>query len=200
MTKTLLCLGMAAISASAQSPSAGLSQRDRDFTLSYLHATRKQVLDAVDGLSEGQWKFKQADNRWSVAEVVEHLVLAEKGLFGMARKVAESAPTPVAEADKVKDEAVLKMIPSRATKVQAPEMFQPTGRFGTGAAEVEQFQQARDATLAYVRSTSDDLRGHSAKSPIGQLDCVQWMLFIAAHSERHLGQILEVKADPKFPR
>jgi len=28
----------------------------------------------------------------------------------------------------------------------------------------------------------------------------EWILFIAAHSERHTKQILEVKADPNFPK
>jgi len=38
-------------------------------------------------------------------------------------------------------------------------------------------------------------------SPLGkQLDAYQWVLFIAAHSERHTKQIDEVKADPHFPK
>ena len=32
------------------------------------------------------------------------------------------------------------------------------------------------------------------------LDGIQWVLFIAAHSERHTAQMLEVKADPNFPK
>ena len=33
-----------------------------------------------------------------------------------------------------------------------------------------------------------------------KLDCYEWILFLTAHSERHLKQILEVKADPGFPK
>jgi hypothetical protein len=37
--------------------------------------------------------------------------------------------------------------------------------------------------------------------PLGKkLDPYQWLLFIAAHSERHTKQMLEVKADPGFPK
>jgi hypothetical protein len=32
------------------------------------------------------------------------------------------------------------------------------------------------------------------------LDGYEWLLFIGAHSERHTKQILEVKADPNFPK
>ena len=196
MSKTLFSLAVVAISLQAE----GLSQKDRDFAMSYLHATRKQVLDAVDGLTEAQWKFKQADDRWSVAQVLEHIVVTERALLGMVQKTASGPASPVPEASKVKDEDIMKMISSREKKVQAPEQLRPTGSLGTGASEIEQFKQTRDTTINYVRTTNDDLRAHSGKSPLGQVDCVQWLLYIGAHSERHLAQILEVKADPKFPK
>ena len=33
-----------------------------------------------------------------------------------------------------------------------------------------------------------------------KLDGYEWLLYIAAHSERHTKQIDEVKADPHFPK
>jgi hypothetical protein len=45
------------------------------------------------------------------------------------------------------------------------------------------------------------LRAHAVDSPLGpKLDAYEWVLFIAAHSERHTKQIHEVKADPNFPK
>jgi hypothetical protein len=32
------------------------------------------------------------------------------------------------------------------------------------------------------------------------MDTYQWILMLSAHSERHLAQLLEVKADPNFPK
>jgi hypothetical protein len=31
------------------------------------------------------------------------------------------------------------------------------------------------------------------------MDAYQWLLLLAAHTERHTAQIEEIKADPKFP-
>jgi hypothetical protein len=46
-----------------------------------------------------------------------------------------------------------------------------------------------------------DLRGHVADSGLlGKIDAYERILFVAAHSERHTKQLLEVKADPKFPK
>lgn len=196
MRKALLSLAFLG----AGLPAQELSQRDRDFTLSYLHATCKQLIDAVAGLSEAQWKFKPADDKWSVAEVVEHLVLTERGLFGLTQKTAMAPAVTTMPANKATDEAVHKNVPSRAVKVKAPEMFVPTGRFGVGEPELVEFKKTRDATIAFTRDTKIDLRSHIADSPLGPTDCVQWLQFIAAHNERHLGQIAEIKTDAKYPK
>jgi hypothetical protein len=38
------------------------------------------------------------------------------------------------------------------------------------------------------------------QSRFPKFDAYEWVLFIAAHSERHLKQILEVKADLNYPK
>jgi hypothetical protein len=59
----------------------------------------------------------------------------------------------------------------------------------------------RAATLAFVNSTQLDLRDHFVDHPvIKTLDPYQWMLLISGHVPRHTEQVLEVKADPNFPK
>ena len=65
---------------------------------------------------------------------------------------------------------------------------------------VAAFRERRGKTIDYASKTKDDLRARVGDSPIGPLDAYQWLLFIAGHSERHLAQLREVKADPKFPK
>jgi hypothetical protein len=65
---------------------------------------------------------------------------------------------------------------------------------------VDHFLKSRERTVQFLQSTPG-LRDHVVDSPLGQpLDAYQWLLFISAHSERHTKQILEVKADPNFPK
>src|SRR5260370_40137078 len=45
------------------------TQGDRDRLLSALHATRKQILDAVTGLTPAQWNFKPGPDPCSIPEV-----------------------------------------------------------------------------------------------------------------------------------
>ena len=98
------------------------------------------------------------------------------------------------------DAFVLKAIPDRSVKAQAPEPLQPDNRFGSPQASLKHFKASRARTIAFLKTTKD-LRGHAITSPLGkELDCYEWVLFIAAHSERHTKQIEEVKADPNFPK
>ena len=64
---------LAGAAASAQE----VSQAEKEKALQYLETTKKNVLEATKGLSEAQWNFKPAPERWSVAQVMEHIAAAE---------------------------------------------------------------------------------------------------------------------------
>jgi hypothetical protein len=194
-----LMLVLAFVSALAQAQS--LSQADRDKAFAYLERTRQGVVDATSGLSPAQWNFKAAPDRWSVAQVTEHIAAAEDLLRGMiTEKVMAAPPRPAGEDVAAIDEMVMKAIPDRTTKRQAPEPLVPTNRFGSPDGSLKHFLEARTTTEDFLKKTPD-LREHAADSPLGKkLDAYEWILFISAHSERHTKQILEVKADPNFPK
>lgn len=177
------------------------SAADRAALLKYLEKTRAELVNATKGLSTEQWNFKPATNRWSAAEIVEHLAAAEDMLFETVRdKVMTSAvvsPSPEAKTD---DEFILKNIPDRTRKVQAPEPLVPSKRFGSPEESLKHFGNSRAKTIAYAKETKG-LREHAMESPLGKkFDAHQWLLFIGAHSERHTKQLLEVKQDPAFPK
>lgn len=203
LASLLVCLGSLALSLSAQeqaAPPQPLSAADKTKAMDYLQSTRKNLNDAVKGLSDAQLNFKSAPDRWSIAEVVEHIGVTEDGLRQMViEKVMVSPAAPGRDLVKI-DELVLTAIPDRSHKAQAPDPFKPTNRFGTPAATTAHFNESRDKTEQLLQSTPG-LRDHAADSPLKvQLDAYEWILFIGAHSERHTKQILEVKADPNFPK
>lgn len=180
--------------------SQALTQADREKGVQYLEQTRDGVVEATKGLSEAQMKFKPAPDRWSVAETLEHIALAEDFLMQNVTEKIMKAPAGAADRDTAKiDAMVLAMIPDRSHKAQAPPELVPTGRWSPSET-LNHFLKSRARTIEFLKSTPD-LREHVADSPIGQpLDAYEWLLFIAAHSERHTKQINEVKADPNFPK
>ena len=201
MMKRILAVTAFALYVSIAANSQTLSQADRERALKYLETTKQGVVDATAGLSEAQWNFKSAPDRWSVAEVTEHIAAAEGYLRGMVtEKVMTAPPRPAGEDVKAIDDGVLAQIPDRSHKAQAPEPLKPTNRLGSGPAALKAFLETRQQTVDFLNN-HDDLRAHALDSPLGKkLDAYEWVLFIAAHSERHTKQILEVKADPNFPK
>lgn len=195
----LLFVLVAGFALSSQGQS--LSQADRDKAMKYLESTRQGVLDATKGLSAAQWNFKPAPDRWSVAEVSEHIASAEDYIRGMiVEKVMVGPARPAGENVVEIDEKILAMVPDRSHKAEAPEPLRPTNRYGSPEATLRHFTEARAATEDFLTKTPG-LRDHAIDSPLGlKADAYEWVLFIAAHSERHTKQILEVKADPNFPK
>ncbi|HTS61584.1 MAG TPA: DinB family protein [Candidatus Acidoferrales bacterium] len=198
--KTTFALLGAALLAGTAGFGQTLSQADRDKGVKYLEKTRDGVIASVKGLSDAQMRFKPAPERWSVAEVLEHIATAEEYIFGMVSEKIMKAPAGPAGRDVVKiDGMVLAMIPDRSVKAEAPPPLVPKNRWSPDET-LDHFVKSRAKTIAYMQSTPD-LREHAVDSPLGQpLDGYEWLLFIGAHSERHTKQILEVKADPNFPK
>jgi uncharacterized damage-inducible protein DinB len=180
-----------------------LTPEEREAALKQLQATHDAFLQSISGLSEKQWRFKPAPDRWSVAEVSEHITVAESGIFGVIQQKVMTSPAAPEKRSEVagKDEMVLKNVPDRSHKAQAPEFLKPTNRWANREELVKAFEGSRKATEDYVKTTNDDLRDHFMAHPVlGPMDGYQWILLISAHSERHTKQILEVKADPNFPK
>jgi uncharacterized damage-inducible protein DinB len=192
---TLVLMGGAAAAAAQE-----VTQAEKDRALQYLETTKKGVLDATKGLSEAQWNFKAAPDRWSVAQVMEHIAAAEDYIRGALKEKVMMAPAGEPGRDvKKTDEAVLAMVPDRTTKVQAPEPLVPTNRFGSPTDSVKHFVESRATTEEFLKTTTG-LREHVTDSPMGKLDGYEFVLLIAAHSERHTKQINEVNPDPNFPK
>jgi hypothetical protein len=200
----ILALALASVAQTAATPApTTLTAQEREVAVKSLQATRDAFLKSIAGLSEKQWRFKPAPDRWSVAEVSEHIAVAESTIFGLVKtKFMTSPAAPEKRAEVAgKDEMVLTKVPDRSHKAQAPEFLKPTNRWATEAELIKAFEASRQATIDYVRTTNDDLRDHFGPHPVlGTLDCYQWILLISAHSERHTEQIEEVKADPNFPK
>jgi len=77
--RSLNCILIAvlAVNGAAAISAQELTQAEKEHALQYLESTRKDVLDATKSLSEAQWEFKPAPDRWSVAQVMEHIAASE---------------------------------------------------------------------------------------------------------------------------
>jgi len=193
---SVIAMILIAAAAFAAEPAA-----DNQKIVKELERTQAHFLKSIEGLSEAQWNFKPAPDRWSVAECAEHIAAAEPMIRGMVAEVLKKDATPeMIKAGIQKDEMISKGLVDRSKKFKAPEPLVPTNRFGTPAGATEAFKKERAATIALAAS-GGDLRTHADNHFLfGPLDAYGWFLFLSGHSERHTLQIEEVKAHPDFPK
>jgi DinB family protein len=177
-----------------------VTQAEKDRAIQYLEKTKQGVIDATKGLSDAQWNFKAGPDRWSIAQCMEHIAAAEDYIRGIVVEKVMAAPAAPDRDTKKIDDGVMAKVPDRSQKAQAPEPLVPTNRFGSPDASLKHFLESREKTEDFLKTTPG-LRDHAVDSPLGvKMDGYEFVLFIAAHSERHTKQILEVKADPNYPK
>ncbi|MCB0374282.1 MAG: DinB family protein [Sinomicrobium sp.] len=178
-----------------------LTKSERKLAIKEMTNSRNHLLKLVKGLSEKQLNFKSSPERWSIAECVEHIAISENLIFGMLEAALKTPADPSGRPEvKTPDDALLARIKDRSTKVKTFEPFEPSGKYGSFEATLKEFKAKRDEHIRYVKKNRDDLRNRYQKLPFGTIDGFQVLLFMSAHSERHVKQIEEVMADANFPK
>jgi hypothetical protein len=192
----LLCLPLGAAD-------AYMTAEERGKAVGWLEESRKEFLAAIDGVSEEQWKWKPAPERWSVGETAEHIVLAEAALFGNVQKAIASPPNPAwEEKTKGKTEFIIQVMAPRLGKASAPEPIVPTGKL-TQAQVRETFLRQRMEIVKFATTTDIALKEYTAEHPFAifnTLNAYQWLIYLPLHTERHDKQIAEVKATAGYPK
>jgi hypothetical protein len=193
---------LAAAAWPAHATDATLTKDERQQILDLLKESKAEFLKAVSSLSDEQWKWKPAPERWSVGECSEHIVLSEQALFGKALLALSTPADPDWEAKtKGKTEIILGVMAQRKGKAQAPEEIQPQGKM-TRAEIMAKFAEVRGRTTGMVEKVDLALKEHLAPHPFkifDPLNAYQWLLYIPLHNMRHDKQIEEVKATAGFP-
>jgi DinB superfamily len=173
----------------------------------YFARTLKRVTDATTGLSDAQYRFKSASDRWSIAEILEHLVIVHERVLARIREQLPTAPAPPADFNSRRvDAVVVDKIPDRSIRAKAPDFLEPAGLL-TPSQSLDHISGAYERLAEYVGS-SPELREHVLESPPLRVltegayslsDGYQWALTAAGHDERHVRQIEELKSHSKYP-
>jgi hypothetical protein len=150
------------------------------------HAALKAAVVAVP---EAQQSVRPAPDRWSVAEVVQHLAILETRISKtLADKLAEARAAglgPEHDVTPVIDPADLAMLLDRSRRATAPDPAQPKPGVTTAAAM---------ATLDGARARLRDVVLGGDGLALGPLTFYRWVVFMGGHEARHTAQIREIAA------
>lgn len=179
-----------------------ITEAERSFLVKHLTETKAYLQNAVKDLSEAQLTFKASPERWSIKECIEHIANTEILVAQKNMALIKEPINPEKRSDvKFKDEQLIAAVLDRSKKLTAPEILKPTGKYATAQDALKAFEDQRDKTIEYCKTTTEDLRDHLSPHPfLGMLDSYQWFLLVGAHQKRHTLQIEEVKADKNFPK
>ena len=178
-----------------------LTDEEREKAVTKLTKTHEYLMSTLEGLNEAQLNYQSSPESWSIANCVEHLTISENAFSEMLQgTLAATADENLKASATMTDEEIYAMITSREEKVKTSEPFEPTGKFGTHEETLVVLTAKRLEHIEYLKTTEDDFRSHFKEMPFGTIDAYQMVLFMAGHTERHVKQMEEVKADENFPQ
>jgi DinB family protein len=185
---------------------SALSGTDLSQARLYIGQTRDVLVGATKMLTSAQWEFAPSPERWSIAQIVEHVIAVQERVIGMIRQNLAAAPPPPASQDReIVDGLVINEFPNRLRKFPSP--IPPSASKSDKAGTVGRYAE-NCAALTQMLTDVPGLREHVVDAPplraisngdYSLMDGYQWILAAAAHAERHTKQILEVVADNAFP-
>jgi DinB superfamily len=195
-SKPMAIAALASLLGTISPAAAGLTPVERQHLVAHLEMTAAWLADEVGNLTPAQATFRRERDAWTIAEVVEHLVVVAPIYW---QDLQSALKQPAGDRTSLmKDEDVLWYGIDRSHKEQAIPGERPAGRLHDLQAAMETYRKHHDRLLQYVKATDDDLRSHVV--PRQRCDAYQWALLISTHEQRHILQIREIKAHPRFPK
>lgn len=182
-------------------PSELLTKEDRKEITKYLKKTRGELIKKVESLTPEQWHYKPAPEVWSIAEICEHILKAESVVL----KRVNSPETMEYKPDlmgtyKEKGEEMVAFIVGRQEKFHAPDPVAPSGKIGSPEEFITAFEKRRDETVDFVKTIDKPIKAYyEVFGPVGEVNGYHWLMFISAHTERHMIQLTEVLNSSGFP-
>ncbi len=168
-----------------------MTEEERREMLALLAAGTEVLVRALEGV--GDAGRKPTPDCWSVLEIVEHVARVEEYLLARLLEAVEGEPL----ANLVRERRIRERGADRSRRVAAPEGVIPDGRYATVEEALDAYRAARAETVRYVERATGDLRAKITTHPIlGQVNCYETLLMMAAHPRRHAQQIIETGSAP----
>lgn len=165
---------------------------------------RSELLAAALDIPASLRTVRPEPDRWSAAEIVAHLAMAEDGsgrVFSKGAKAIRESGAPPEEATFSERDAQSMLesfdrfgVRARLQKIDAPSMVMPAE-----SPDFDEACQAIEATRVRLLHAMQQASGlalatYSALHPrLGDMNLYEWLLLIARHEQRHVLQLQEIR-------
>jgi hypothetical protein len=194
-------------------------EKSREVIMSETNPELNQLVDetkqiAVDttntfgALTPAQLNWKPGEQRWSVAQCLEHLIVANQGFFPIFEAIVKGEhKTRTMERIPVLPKLWGKLIvssqrPTSTRKYKAPKRFQPA-QSKLRDTIVKDFVDQQERVLEFMKASKGlDLNALIITSPVASFITYSLMdayRLIVVHEQRHILQAKRVTAEANFP-
>lgn len=176
------------------------TEADRKYLLENLIRSKEEILAETKDLTEEQWNFKESPDRWNINQIIEHICFWE--LIQMNEIAVSLRMGPIPQIPQRPDSIFIDPDPNRLQKNITTDYTKPftySVPLGNneGKNNIIWYTKMRNESIEYLKKTNDNLRLYRVN--FGPNIHQHYMMFFR-HSFRHLGQIIDIKAHPEYPK
>jgi len=167
-------------------------------TFQQLETKYGKLLQHLNSLNHDVLHFKAGTDKWSIVEVIEHLVMAEENMLQQLTGAASGPPLDPQDRSARNYHIVINVM-TQDIPVDVPdESMEPLGQIGL-AELLERWNAARQKTRAYIAGIKSENAGDLVyRHPFaGALDMAETLRFIDVHFDNHMRHIDTLKAGKK---
>jgi uncharacterized damage-inducible protein DinB len=155
-----------------------------------IHAKTKQLVAA---LTDEQKTSLPEGEKWTIAEIVEHIAIVQDGMTRISAKLLNQAKAAGKTSDgsaRLSQNFAAKAVEAQKLKFEAPDRVRPTGN--QSIEESLKKMEETHRTLEDLRPLFESIECSDFKFPhpfMGDLTAHEWLALIGGHEARHLQQI-----------
>ena len=194
MRKRVLAAAFVVAAEAVAGAAPPLTELERQRLVAHMQMTASWLEDEVSSLSAAQAAFRPTATSWTILEVLDHLVVVGPIYW----KDLQSARPVAGRAGMMNDIDVLWYGIDRTVRETALKTEEPSRTVRDVQSGLTAYRTQHAKLLEYLRTTNDDLRSRLVSRQ--NSDAYQWALLISTHEQRHILQIRDIKAHPKYPK
>ena len=164
-----------------------------------LKRTRDALVIETENLTVEQWEFKESPDRWSIAEVVEHLgnweILWNRELQTMTRNKPQPELRKTCQPDSYYSNFIMEDKPHVSADISRPNGFIE------GKNTILWFTKLRNINIKIAEDLKIDMRDYfedtNRPNPRNMYNVY---IYMWGHVDRHLRQIKKVKEHANYPK
>lgn len=179
-----------------------VSREERKYAVSILKDGRDDVLEKTKGLSDKQLTYIHPQSQFSIKDCLLQIIWSEEKLWDNISTIMKQTANPEKRLDiALTDKQIVNMTEKGNIAPSGSNTFKlANAPWKTPQNTVNKFKNMRNGHIKYMKTSTEDLRNHVALTPVGWIDCYQYILIMGAETNYYVQQIDKILKHRKFPK